>query len=210
MGEMADHCTLSGLDITALEALETGFAFKMDGMIEDVVKLHLGLVATAFACNFNRTATLQWGDGTDQTKYAVPSNAQLDWPFHHISHRLQSDSSTGTNELAELAHAEIDVVRMQSLAAGLDHFAARGLADHSVVMWTNCIADGPSHSYRNLPTLLWGSAGGYLKQGAYVDLGGTTNNKLFNTLITASLRDIGVSVEDFGEGTPGFIDAIIA
>jgi hypothetical protein len=211
MGGMAERCTLSGLDITALEALETGFAFTTDGMIEDLVKLHMSLVATAFACNFNRTATLQWGDGTDNTRYAVASNAELgNWPFHHISHRIQSDAATGTSELAEQAHAEIDVVRMQSLAAGLDHFAARGLADHSVVMWTNHIADGPSHSFRNLPTMLWGSAGGYLKQGAYIDLGGTTTNKLFNTLITAAVRDTGVTVDDFGEGTPGPIDAIIA
>lgn len=211
MGGMAEHCTLSGIDITALEALESGFAFKMDGMIEDMVKLHMGLVATAFACNFNRTATLQWGDGTDHTRYDVPSNAELgDWPFHHISHRIQSDSSVGENGLAELAHAEIDVVRMQSLAAGLDHFAARGLADHSVVMWTNHIADGPSHSFRNLPTLLWGSAGGYLKQGEHIDLGPTTTNKLLNTLISAAVQDTGVTVEDFGEGTPGLIDAIIA
>ena len=63
-------------------------------MIEDVVKLHMGVTAVAFACNYNRVATLQWGDGTDQTKYAVPANASLGWPFHHISHRVQSDSDT--------------------------------------------------------------------------------------------------------------------
>ena len=39
-------------------------------------KLHLELVALAFACNFNRVATLQHGDGTDATKYNVPSNAE--------------------------------------------------------------------------------------------------------------------------------------
>ena len=59
----------------------------------------LELVALAFACNFNRVATLQWGDGTDDTKYNVPSNASLGWPFHHLSHRVPSDSATGTNPL---------------------------------------------------------------------------------------------------------------
>jgi hypothetical protein len=34
---------------------------------------------------------------------------------------------------------EIDLVRMQTLAAGLDHFKARGLEDKSFVLWTKRI-----------------------------------------------------------------------
>ena len=61
----------------------------------------LQLVALAFACNFNRVAILQHGDGTDGTKYAVPSNAELGWPFHQISHRIQSDSATSSGRRAQ-------------------------------------------------------------------------------------------------------------
>ncbi|HEY3252978.1 MAG TPA: DUF1552 domain-containing protein, partial [Polyangiaceae bacterium] len=192
-------------------AFRTGFAFRMDGMIEDVAKLHLELVALAFACNFNRVATLQHGDGTDATKYAVPSNAGLDWPFHHISHRVPSDSAVGDNPVAEDAHAEIDVVRMQTLLHGLDQFSARGLFDKSLIMWTNHIADGPTHSFKNVPTIIAGNAGGYLKQGAYVDAGGVTNNRLLNTLIDAAVRDKGPWSMDFGDGNgSGGIDALLA
>lgn len=210
MGGMADElsCTTEGLNVSRLEALQSGLAFETDGMIEEVVQLHMSVVAVAFACNFNRTATLQWGDGTDQTKYAVPSNASLGWPFHHISHRVQSDGATGTNPTAEQAHAEIDVVRMESLAAGLDHFAARGLQDNSFVLWTNHVSDGPSHSFKNVPVIVWGNAGGYLKQAQYVDAGGAGNNKLLNTLISAAIQDTGGAVEDFGEGSGGQLDAI--
>jgi len=110
MGNMAAACTQAGLSTTQLDGLKSGLAFKMDGMIEDVAKLHLELVALAFACNFNRVATLQHGEGTDGTKYNVASNASLGWPFHHISHRVQSDSATGSNPTAEQAHAEIDAL----------------------------------------------------------------------------------------------------
>jgi hypothetical protein len=170
----------------------------------------MSVMAVAFACNFNRVATLQWGDGTDQTKYAVPSNASLGWPFHHISHRVQSDSATGMNPTAEQAHSEIDALRMETLAAGLDHFASRGLQDSCYVMWTNHVSDGPSHSFKNVPVILWGNAGGYLKQGQYVDAANSGNNKLLNTLISASIQDTGASVEDFGEGTGGQLDVIRA
>ncbi|WP_437678806.1 DUF1552 domain-containing protein [Sorangium sp. So ce131] len=211
MGEMGSACSQAGLATSELEALEGGFAFKMDGMIEDVAKLHLELVALAFACNFNRVATLQHGDGTDGTKYAVPSNASLGWPFHHISHRVQSDAATGNNPTAEQAHAEIDVLRMQTLLHGLDQFKARDLFDKSIIMWTNHVSDGPSHSFRNVPTIIAGSGGGYLKQGEYIDAGNVTNNRLFNGLIAAAVRDKTEWTENFGEGEgSGPIDDMLA
>ena len=207
MGEMGDSCTLAGLDVTALEALESGVAFRSDGMIEDLALLHMSLVATAFACNLNRTATLQWGDGTDHTVYDVPSNAGLRWNFHHLSHGIQSDSSVGDNAEAMNACAEIDALRLKTFAAGLDHFAARGLADHSFVMWTNHLAEGHVHTFRPLPFIVWGNAGGYLKQGEFIEES-TTNNQLLCTLINAAVRDSGTTVESFGEGASGGIASI--
>jgi len=200
LGEMGKACSQAGLATSQLQALESGFAFKGD-MMEDVVKLHLELVALAFACNFNRVATLQHGDGTDGTKYPVPANAALGWTFHQISHRIQSDSSTGTNPTAEQAHAEIDAVRLRTLAHGLDHFQARGLLDKSIIMWTSNVADGPSHSFHDVPHIVAGSGGGYLKTGAYVDAGGATNNKLFNSLINAAIRDKMPWTQNFGQGS---------
>jgi len=201
MGNMGTACTQAGLSTSQLDALKSGLAFKMDGMIESVAMLHLELVALAFSCNFNRVATLQHGEGTDGTKYSVPANAGLNWPFHHISHRVQSDSATGSNPTAEQAHAEIDALRMKTLLHGLDAFKARGLFDKSFIMWTNHVADGPSHSFRNVPHIIAGDAGGYLKQGAFIDAGNVTNNKLFNTLIPAAMRDVNPAIPNFGAGS---------
>ena len=55
---------------------------------------------------------------------------------------------------------------MKTLLHGLDQFTARGLFDKSFVMWTNHVADGPSHSFRNVPHIIAGNGGGYLKQGS--------------------------------------------
>jgi len=124
---------------------------------------------------------------------------------------VQSDSAVGTNATAENAHAEIDVVRMQTLLHGLNHFEARGLFDKSMIMWTNHIADGPSHSFKNVPTIIAGDAGGYLKQGAYLDAGHVTNNRLLNTLIAGAVRDKSPWTENFGEGDgSGGIDDLLA
>jgi hypothetical protein len=209
MGGMGDACSLDGVDVEGLEAMRE-FTYDSKGGMEVVNRLHMSLVALAFACNYRRVATLQWGDPVDKTRYDVPANEPLGWPYSFISHRAQSDSAVGMDPQAELAHAEIDRVQMASLAAGLDHFAARGLADNCFVMWMNSLSDGPSHSYRNIPHVIWGNAGGALKQAEYVDGGNVGNNRVLNTLISAAIKDTGTTVSDFGEGTPGQLDAILA
>jgi hypothetical protein len=194
MGNMGDMvptgaaCSKDGLPVDKYEAFKTGFAFK-GAQMEEYVKLHLQILAVAFGCNYSRVATLQWGDGTDGTKYDVQSNSGLGWTFHQLSHRIQSDSASGNNPTAEAAHHEIDTLRMQTLLVGLDAFKAHGLQNNAQVVWTNTIADGPSHSTRNVPMIVWGSGGGYLKQGAFVDTAGTANAKILNTLMAAATRD---------------------
>jgi hypothetical protein len=201
MGNAGLMCTNSGLDSTTLNGYKSGFSFKTDGMIETVSLLHMQVVALAFACNFNRVATLQWGDGTDTTNYKVQSNSSLGWTFHQISHRIKSDAATGNDPTAEKAHHEIDILRMQTLAKGLDGFAARGLANNAMVVWLTHVADGPSHRTTDVPHIIWGNGGGYLKTGQFVDAGKVTNNKLWNTLITAAIRDKSTAAVNFGSGS---------
>jgi hypothetical protein len=196
-------CTLQGVDEAGIKALQNYRYNKNNvasGGMENIVELHMQLVALAFACNFNRTATLQWGDGTDGTLYDVPSNASLGWGLHYISHRTASDGALGQNSTAEAAHAEIDVIRMQTVARGLNHFRDRGLADKAVVLWTNHVAEG-NHTMKNVPHIIWGNGGGYFKQGEYVDAGSNvTNGKLLNMIITAATGNASPNFGSSGGG----------
>ena len=209
MGNTAvEHCSSEGLAIDQLQAMEN-FVYDRFESTEAVGKLHMSLVAMAFACNYRRAASLQWGDPYDHTIYRVPSNAR-EWNLTYIQHRTQSDGTVGNDPLAAQAHAEIDVVRMKSFATGLEHFNARGLRDQCAVLWTNSFSDGAAHSFVNVPHIIWGNAGGYLKQGEHVDAGGAGHNRLLNTMISAAIQDTGTTVEDFGQGPGGQLDAMRA
>lgn len=200
-------CGLDGVDTAGLDAVSSYRYTKTAqaaGGLENTTALHMQLVALAFACNLNRTATIQAGDGTDGTIYDVPANKTLNnWGLHYISHRTQSDAALGNNATAEAAHAEIDAVRMKTLAEGLNHFRDRGLADKSIVLWTNHVAEG-NHTMRSVPHIIWGSGGGYFKQGQYVDGGNVQNGKLLNMVITAAT---GNASPNFGSSGGGEIDA---
>ena len=201
MGNMTPtgaSCSKVGLPDDKYTALKTGFSFKGANM-EQIVQLHLQIMAVAFGCNYTRAATLQWGDGTDGTVYNVPSNSR-GWTFHQVSHRLQSDSMSGNDTTAEAAHHEIDTLRMQSLLVGLDAFKAHGLQDTAQIVWTNTLADGPTHSTHGVPMIIWGSGGGYLKQGTYIDTAGTANAKVLNSIMAAATRSAGGTAPTIGSG----------
>jgi hypothetical protein len=194
-------CSTDGLPVDEYEALRSGFMFRGENM-EKYVKLHLQAVALAFGCGYTRVATLQWGDGTDGTMYDVPANsgAGYGWTFHQLSHRIKSDSAAGNDPTAEQAHHEIDGVRMKTFLAGLDTFKAHGLASSAQIVWTNTIADGPSHSTHGVPMIVWGSGGGYLKQGTFIDGNGVSNAKVLNTLMAAATRDTTMTPPAIGSG----------
>jgi hypothetical protein len=194
-------CSADGLPVDEYTSLMSGFRFQGDKM-EDYVRLHLQIMAVAFGCNYNRTATLQWGDGTDGTMYDVPSNqgAGYGWTFHQLSHRIESDSAAGNDPTAEKAHHEIDGVRMKTFLAGLEAFKAHGLQNNAQIVLTNTIADGPSHSTHGVPMIVWGNGGGYLKQGTFVDGGGVANAKVLNTLMAAATRSVTATPPMIGSG----------
>jgi hypothetical protein len=214
---MSLACTQDGLDVQALEAMNTGRAFRADGSIEDVAKLQIDLATLAFACNATRVATLQVGDGTDNTRYTV--NGQRVERFHWISHRQTSDGNSGDPiPNAVEWHAAIDRIRMETFKYLLDRWSAISLGngtllDNAFALWTSHVAIGPSHGFNNLPVIVAGKAGGFLKTGQYIDAGNVANNRLLNTLISANgVRRDGAPVTDFGDPSlmGGLLDAMVA
>jgi hypothetical protein len=200
MTGMAEACSDVNLDITAIEALNSGTAFRQDGVIEEVALLQAELAALAFSCNATRVATLQAGDGTEQTHYEI--NGQKVERFHWISHRVQSDGGSGVAIPEALEwHTEIDRIRMRTFKSMIDRWALYStpngpLLDNGFMYWTNSISIGPAHSGQNIPVIIAGNAGGYLKNGQYIDAGGVRHDKLLSTLITAN----GLPTDNFGGG----------
>jgi len=211
-------CSAERLDVPAIQAMNEGSAFRRtDNTIEDVAKLQIDLAAFAFACNASRVATLQIGDGTDGTRYTI--NGVQAERFHWISHRQSSDGNNGEPIAnAVEVHVEIDRLRMLTFKHLLDRFSSYSmpngtLLDAAYALWTSHVAIGPSHAFNNLPIIIAGNAGGYLRTGQYVDAGGVGNNRLLNTLITANgVRRDGGPVVDFGAPglQGGLIDSLLA
>jgi hypothetical protein len=179
-----------------------------DANMETVVKLQLELIAFTFASGMNRVATLQVGEGNDHTRYMV--DGTLAPPYHYVSHRVMSDGGTGTaiTNAVDLHHG-IDVIHagfFKHLLDKLSQFTladGKNLLDQTAAVWLNSNANGPPHSQNNVPHIVGGSAGGYLKTGQHFSAGGVTNNLFLNTIITAAAggKSLPAPITDFGDAS---------
>ena len=85
----------------------------------------------------------------------------------------------------------------------------RPLLDDSMAVWLNSNANGPPHAVSNVPHIVAGSGGGFLKQGQHIAAGGVTNNLFLNTILTGAIggKTAPAPVTDFGD--PGLRKEIL-
>jgi hypothetical protein len=132
----------------------------------------LNLIALSMVCDTNRSIVMQWpGFATFNFE---PLNHTID--HHGLSHRVGSAATSGTCVSGVLDRInEIDLWyagRFAQLVGLLDSISEgdRTLLDNTACMWLPELADGNSHNNNNLPIVIAGSAGGYLKQGVSINV----------------------------------------
>lgn len=182
-----------------------------------VARLHLDLIAFAFAGDVTRTATLKIGDNNDAYQAMLDGVRQPS--YHMISHRILSDGSSGAPiENAVQLHGRVVRVLMQHFCYITDKLAAASspdgsLLDRGFAVWTNQIANG-AHEGRNLPYVVVGKANGRLKCGQFIDAGGIPHSHMLNTLLAAAdvKQADGSPVTDFGHKSlkPGTMPDVLA
>jgi hypothetical protein len=174
--------------------------FTVNDKMEDIVKIHLSLIAFAVASDRFRVATLQIGEGNDHTQWFV--NGTKAPPYHFVSHRVMGDGDGGTKigNAVEL-HAGIDRVHARLFKHLLDQLTmyktadGRPLLDDGTAIWLNSNGNGPPHDVGNVPHIVAGSAGGFWKTGQHLVVNKVTNNKFLNTVANAA----GVKIDNFGD-----------
>ncbi|MBA2664794.1 MAG: DUF1552 domain-containing protein [Bradymonadaceae bacterium] len=212
-------CHLPEAEWKAIEAAGDSNAWQNASNAEPILHMMMDITALAFACDLKRAATIQIGSGADFMTYNTTGPA---YQFHWVSHRIQSDGGDG-DPIANADHVHYQIDRIHArwfkyLIERLDEYDTdQGtLLDNSIALWTNDVATGRMHAFHNLPVVIAGSGGGYLKQGVYVDARATAtispaslefpprgfvaNNQLFNTILNAVgvRNDDGSPIDDFG------------
>ncbi len=174
----------------AVPQLEPGIKETNDNMPR-LSQLQIELLVSSFAADFARVATLQFTNSV--------SDARMRWigvddGHHHLSHEPD------TNEAAQEQLTRINKWYCEQLA-----FLAKRLADtpepggqgslldHTLIVWTNELGKGNSHTLENIPFVLVGG-GLNFRMGRSLDFKGVPHNRL----LLALAHGFGHHLQKFG------------
>ena len=142
----------------------------------------INLIALTMMCDANRMIVLQWPG------FVTFSNIPTTMPdgttvmmmhtsdHHGLSHRNGSVAVGGTcaaNVIDNIAQIDSFYAGKYSKLVHLINGIQEGggsMLDNSMVMWLPELADGNAHNNNNLPIVIAGSGGGYLKQGQSINV----------------------------------------
>ena len=154
--------------------VDTGTAFVQGG------DMMIKLIALTMMCDANRVIIMQW-PGFVTFNF---DGMMHQYDHHGLSHRNGGNGVGGT--CVENVIENINQIdqwytgRYAKLVKQINDITegeGATMLDNSMVMWLPELADGNAHNNNNLPIVIAGSGGGYLKQGVSVDL----DTKVLNT-----------------------------
>jgi hypothetical protein len=174
----ANNATALGITAQTVQSAggrDSATAFQMGG------DMMINLIALTMMCDANRMIIMQW-PGFAKFTWLTYNGQPHQYDHHGLSHRNGSaavggECVTGVIDMI----AQIDnwyaerYVKLVNLVNGITE-GDRTMLDNSMVMWLPELADGNAHNNNNLPIVIAGSGGGYLKTGASVNLDTRTLN----------------------------------
>jgi hypothetical protein len=170
----------------AVPKLEPGVKTENDNMPR-ITKMQIELMVNSFAADFSRIATLQFTNSVGQAKMHWLG---VDEGHHELSHH--EDSKTESQEkLTKINRWYCE--QMAYLAQRLDETPEPGgsgsLLDNTLIVWTNELGKGNSHTLDNIPFVLVGG-GLDFQMGRTLNYRKVAHNRLWLSLAQAFGHDL--------------------
>ncbi len=159
--------------------------------IPRISKLQIDLMVSSFAADFARVATLQYTNSV--------GNAQMHWldideGHHQLSHEPDKNHDA-VDKLVRINHwyCEQLAYLAKRLAETPEPGGGGSLLDNTLIVWTNELGKGNSHTLDNIPFVLVGNGLGF-KMGRSLKCKGVPHNRLLLSLA----HGVGHHLKNFG------------
>src|SRR6266516_4598947 len=172
-------------------SLEEGVADQNDN-VTLLSRMQIDLLVNSFVNDMARVATLQYTKSVGQ--------ARMNWldindGHHQLSHEPDKEEAAQTKlmKIKQWICGELRNIK-EKLANTPEPGDSGSLLDHTLVIWTNELGKGNSHTLKNIPFLLVGGGFGF-QMGRSLKLEETAHNRLHLALAHA----VGHRLETFGK-----------
>ena len=162
----------------AVPELEPGIKEESDNMPR-LSKMQIELMVNSFASDFTRVATLQYTNSVGDVKMKFLG---VDQGHHELSHNGDDDAKS-QEKLTTINkwYAEQVAYLAKRLAETPEPGGAGSLLDNTLIVWTNELGKGNSHTLDNIPFVLVGN-GLDFKMGRSLQCGAVPHNRLLMSL----------------------------
>ncbi|MDX2023426.1 MAG: DUF1552 domain-containing protein [Deltaproteobacteria bacterium] len=161
----------------------------------------------AFACDLTRVAVVNTGELAPDA-YGYTKNAYGTSDLHDLAH--QTDGLNGNiRDPGAIALIKAFFTKQTEVLASLLGYLdevkeadGKSLLDHSLVLWIQDVGRG-NHSVDHLPWMTFGSAGGAIKTGRYLNVRTGAKPVPHNRVLTSIANVFGAKVETVGDARVG-------
>jgi hypothetical protein len=206
-------CNLDAQTVSQLEAIKQETVESNDNF-PVMARLFAKIVALSLACQYTRSAVLQWGA-------AVAGAPMFRWDgmtHNHRHHPLSHGTTDDFNEAAVSGYKDMlfaidrwnigEFAKLLGLLDGYKEQDGATLLDNTVVLYTNEFSHGQGHTTGDLPMIIAGGAGYFplgrsvLLDGSKADIGGVTGTAgQSHRLLCTVLNAAGVPTANWNGGT---------
>jgi hypothetical protein len=145
-------------------------------------KLQMDMMLLALSCGMTNVATFMWANA-DSWQYYPFAGANEE--HHGTSHCDDSDSANVNNLVLMNTWQAQQVTYMLDQLAATQEADGSTMLDNTVLLWGNELGVGNTHSYKNIPWMLAGGAGGYFKTGRFLQYPDVPHNNLLVSVCNA-------------------------
>lgn len=207
-------CALDDTTQGQLEAIDQG-AVEANDNFPVMARLFAKIVALSLACQYTRSAVLQWGAavaGAPMFRWDGMSHTHRHHPLSHgTTDDFDGAAVSGYKDML-FAIDRWNMAELKKLLDLLDGYVeqdGKTLLDNTVVLYTNEFSHGEGHTTGDLPIVVVGGAGRFklgqsvVLPGSSADIAGVTgSNGQSHRMLCTVLNAVGVPTADWNGGAP--------
>jgi hypothetical protein len=157
----------------------------------EISKLQMDLLINGFANDLNRVATLQFTQSVGDTRM---SWLDVNEGHHQLSHESDENKEVqGKLRRINTWYAEQIAYLARQLETTKEPGTDQPMLDNTLIVWTNELGHGSSHSLNNLPMVLIGGGFGF-EMGRYAKVKRVSTTRLWLAIANA----MGHRIDSFG------------
>jgi hypothetical protein len=174
----------------AIPQLEPGLKEENDN-IPRLAKMQIDLLASSFAADFARVATLQFTHSVGQAKM---NWIGVDESHHELSHEPDSNRAAQDKLIRINKWYAEQLAYLATKLASTPDPSGGTLLDNTLIVWTNELGKGNSHTLDNIPFVMVGNGMGF-RMGRSLKYGKVAHNRL----LLALAHGMGHPITTFGK-----------